>query len=584
MHESDGTAVSVEIPVFDREFFTGKESFTRIGHGQIGGKAQGLAAIHSELGRHALYSDFPGITVEIPRLSVITTQHFDSFMAQNDLYDVALSGDVDERIVHHFLAADLPADLTGDLWALIAKVHTPLAVRSSSLLEDSLNTPFAGIYETKMIANNEHDAESRFHKLVEAIKFVYASTFFKQAKAYARATGHRIEEEKMAVILQEVVGLKHGQRFYPNISGVGRSYNYYPTGKAQPQEGVVDLALGLGKTIVDGGRCWNYSPAHPRVNPPFNSMTDLLKQSQTTFWAVNMGTPEKHNPFSEAEYLAEYNLSDAEYDNVLSSLASTFDPSSSRLTVGTGRSGPRVLTFAPILHLSVFPLNQLIKTLLPICESSAGGQVEIEFAVTIDHLNRQPARFSLLQVRRMAAVYEPVVLDEARLDSPELLMKTRRVLGNGTSNGIYDIVYLNPESFDFSQSEKVVPVLERLNQQLSDSGRPYLLLGFGRWGSSDPWLGVPVKWPQISGAKVIVEAEHAQRPVDFSQGSHFFHNVSNMQIMYLSIPNMAPAMLDWEWLKAQPVVAENHHVRHVRLTKPLSATVSLMQGWGVVSR
>lgn len=584
MQKQSPSAGSLDIPLFDREFFTGRESFTRMGHGQIGGKAKGLAAIHAELSHHTLYRDFPGITVEIPRLTVITTLYFDRFMEQNQLFEIALSGESDERIAHHFIMADLPADLTGDLWTLISRIHTPLAVRSSSLLEDSLNTPFAGIYETKMIPNNAPDAKSRFQKLVEAIKFVYASTFFKQARAYAEATGNRIEDEKMAVILQEVVGMRHGQRFYPSISGVGRSYNYYPTGRAQPEEGVVSLALGLGKTIVDGGRSWAYSPAHPKVNPPFNSTADLLKKTQTQFWAVNMGPPEKHDPIAETEYMAEYTLADAEYDNVLSPLASTYDPASDRLTVGTGRNGPRVLTFAPVLRLSVFPLNPLLKAIFPICEASAGGSVEIEFAVTLDHLRREPARFSLLQVRRMAHEEEEIDIDAVHVNSRSTLMKSNLVLGNGLREDIRDIVYLSPDLFDFSQSARIVPALEALNRRLAEEQRPYMLIGFGRWGSSDPWLGVPVKWPQISGAKVIVEADHPARPVDFSQGSHFFHNVSNLRVMYFSIPSGGSCALDWDWLNAQTPHLEMECIRHLRLAKPLTAAISMKKGWGVIVR
>ncbi len=337
------------IPRFNREFFGPGERFTTIGDGELGGKAQGLAFIKDFLATDLDPSRFPGIDVQVPTLVVITTQMFDLFMERNDLNDIALSDMPDDRIAHAFQKADLPVEMLGDLRALIEKVHTPLAVRSSSLLEDALYQPFAGVYATKMIPNNQHDPAQRFHRLMEAIKFVYASTFFKTARGYIRATDHDVESEKMAVILQEVVGRRHGDRFYPHISGVARSFNFYPVGRARPEEGVVNLALGLGKTIVDGGITWTYSPAHPSAPPPYGSIGDLMKNSQLRFWAVNMGRPPEYNPIAETEYLLQADIGQAEYDGTLKVTASTYNAQSDRLTMGIGNQGPRVLNFAPLL-------------------------------------------------------------------------------------------------------------------------------------------------------------------------------------------------------------------------------------------
>ena len=570
------------VPQFKREFFTGKECFTRIGAGEIGGKAHGLLTIMRKINHMSGQGECAEAEVGIPRLSVITTHFFDLFMEQNSLYDLPYADMADERIAHHFQAAVLPADLSGDLYGLISKVHTPLAVRSSSLLEDSLETPFAGIYATKMIPNNQPDTESRFHKLVEAIKYVYSSTFFKQARDYAAATGNDIFLEKMAVIIQEVAGIRRNDRFYPTISGVARSYNFYPFGRAKPEQGIVQLALGLGKTIVDGGLSWSFSPAHPTIDPPHNSVQDLLKQTQTAFWAVNMGGIAQYDPVNEDEYLVQGNLADAEYDNVLSKIASTYDAHSDRVYIGTGRQGPRIVSFGPVLHFNEPPLTRILKKLLPVCEEAAGGKVEIEFAVTIDRAKGNEARFRLLQVRRMALSDAEVDIGEEGADRESMVACSNIVLGNGRYDDIRDIVYVKPEAFDFGKTALIAGQLETINRQLLEQKRLYMLAGFGRWGSTDPWLGIPVAWGQISGAKVIVESFHGDKSIDFSQGSHFFHNISNLHIMYLYIKKHTDCFVDWKWLAAQQTVSETEYINHIRLKKPATVIVSLKQKRGVV--
>ena len=417
---TDLHTVVAELPSFDRHFWDGAFHFTRIGTGAMGGKATGLNFAKDLLAREIAASDFPGIEINVPTMAVIATDCFDEFIARNHLGELPVEEMPDDRIGLAFEQADLPVELLGDLRALITQVKTPLAIRSSSLLEDALNRPFAGVYATKMIPNNQFDPDSRFRRLVEAIKFVYASTFFREARDYIKTTGCDPSEEKMAVIIQEVVGLRHGDRFYPDVSGVARSYNFYPTGTARPEEGVASLALGLGKTIVDGGVSWTFSPAYPKNPPPFGSVQELLRGTQTDFWAINMGKAPAYDPVSETEYMVLGSLKEAETDDVLRHLASTFDPVRDRVIPGTGARGARILDFAPLLVLEQFPINRLIQALLKAAETALGANVEIEFALTIQDSRGQPpqARLGFLQVRPMVVSEEVVDVSVADLSDP----------------------------------------------------------------------------------------------------------------------------------------------------------------------
>lgn len=562
---------------FDQGFLSATARLCTIGKGSIGGKAQGLADIRKVFRSELDPAKYPGIKIDIPPLVVVCTDVFDAFMAQNHLYEVAYSDLPDEQIAYAFQKAELPFEVLGDIRKLITEIHSPLAVRSSSLLEDSKYKPFAGVYATKMIPNKEFDPDTRFRQLVEAIKFVYASTYLKTAKNYCRSVGNRIEEEKMAVILQKMVGKRYHDRFYPELSGVARSYNYYPMGPAKPDDRIVNLALGLGKIIVDGGISWPYSPAYPKVEPPFGSIKELLKGTQTMFWAVNMGRPVEYDPIQETEYLLEENLLAAEQDGVLRHLASTYNPQSGRLTPGTGAPGPRALTFAPLLVLKELPLNELVADLLVICEQAFGGAVEIEFAMTLN-----PHELGFLQVRSMAVPEDEVEIMEAELEGEDVFLASDSAFGNGIVNAIEDIVFIKPESFELRHTRAVVSELEKFNGALLDSNRPYLLIVFGRLGTADPWLGIPVKFGQISGAKVIVEATKENIKVELSQGSHFFHNIINLNIKYFTIPYSSPYQIDWEWLHEQEVVDESRFVCHVRLKQPLRVVVNGQTSKGVI--
>ncbi len=579
------TSGSDSIPFFGRDFLESAETFTRIGGGGLGGKAEGLISAQSTLLRIAQDNPFHGVSVGIPRLTVLGTDVFDAFMERNHLFDVAVSDLSDRRIAHAFQQAQLPSEHLGDLRSLIEEVRTPLAVRSSSLLEDALHRPFAGVYETKMIPNHQPDASSRFHRMTEAIKLIYASTFFRGAKAYRQVVGETAESEKMGVILQEIVGERHGDRFYPHLSMVCRSYNYYPTGRARPEQGVVNLALGLGKTIVDGGVCWSYCPAYPKVPPPFGSTRQLLNETQSRFWAVNMGPPPPYDPIAETEYLVEGELADAEYDGTLRHLASTYDAGSDRLVPGVGRDGPRVLDYSPLLTLGDIPLNEMVNTVLVACEEDLGVKVEVELAMTLPAGLEGEVRLGFLQLRPMVAPEEAVDLQPGELERPEVVVATQRAMGNGKLQTIRDVVFTRPDTFEARNTRVIAGQIDKENLSLVREGRPYLLIGFGRWGSSDPWLGIPVTWSQVSGAKAIVEATLPAMNVEPSQGSHFFHNLSSFQVSYFTVrPGWDRGIIDWEWLQSQETVTQTEHLHHVHLAEPLLVRVDGRTGMGVITR
>ncbi|MFI5144756.1 MAG: PEP/pyruvate-binding domain-containing protein [Ignavibacteria bacterium] len=567
--ETENSKKQSNFASFDRKFFDSTNDFSIIGHGSIGGKAKGLAYIKKIISENINYNEFPDFSINIPRLTVLTTGVFDDFMRSNDLFQVAYGDSDDGVIAMEFQKANIPASVVGDLRSLVNSVTSPLAIRSSSMLEDAMYHPFAGIYETKMIPNNQLDPDSRFRKLTEAIKFVFASTFFKNAKDYVKATNNKISDEKMAVIIQEVVGRRYGDRFYPNISGVGRSVNIYPIGKSKPEEGVVNLALGLGKTIVDDGISWSFSPFHPKAKPPFASINALLDETQKKFWSVNMGKPSAYDPTKETEYLLENEISSAETDGTLSYIASTFDAASEKIVPGIIRKGPRAIDFAPILDLNTVPLNKVIKTILKMCEEASGTAVEIEFAVTLDNENGLPARFGFLQVRPMVVSLKQVKITDEDLADENLLLSSAKVMGNAVLNNIDDIIFVKPGSFESKYTTLISREIEELNREMQNAGKKYLLIGFGRWGSSDPWLGIPVKWGQISNAKVIVESMLPNMNVELSQGSHFFHNITSFEVLYFSLKEDTDNNIDWNWLNEQEIVTEKNYVKHVRCKQPL---------------
>jgi len=556
---------ATELPLFDRKFWDGTFRCTQIGTGALGGKASGLVFIKDLLAQQINPALFQYVEITVPTMAVIATDCFDQFIAQNRLSQLSFEDMPDARIAHAFQKADLPMELLGDLRALTVQVKTPLAIRSSSLLEDALGRPFAGVYATKMIPNNQPDADSRFRRLVEAIKFVYASTYFREARDY-RATGATSADEKMAVIIQEVVGLRRGDRFYPDVAGVARSYNYYALDPARPEDGVVTLALGLGKTIVDGGLAWTFSPAYPQKPPPFASIDNMLDATQKDFWAVNMGKPPAYDPASETEYLVNATLSDAESDGTLDMLASTYNPERDRVVPGINSKGPRILNFAPMLVQEQFPVNPLVRALLTASEQTLDTKVEIEFALTFESQRGEisRARLGFLQVRSMVVSDEVVDVPAEVLMDPRAIVASDMVIGNGATTDIQDIVFVRPEAFSPMITPAIAQQLGTINRELQQQQRPYVLIGFGRWGSSHPSLGIPVDWSQISGARTIVEATLPEMNVELSQGSHFFHNLSSFRTNYFMVRHGGPYGIHWTWLNQQPVVHETELLRHVR--------------------
>lgn len=573
-----------ELPVFDRKFWDGTFRCTQIGSGAIGGKATGLVFIKDLLAQHIDPASFSDVDINVPTMAVVATDCFDQFIAQNRLAELPFEGMSDDRIAHAFQKGDLPVELLGDLRALIVQVKTPLAIRSSSLLEDALERPFAGVYATKMIPNNQPDPDTRFRRLVEAIKFVYASTYFREARDYLRTTGTTPGGEKMAAIIQEVVGRRRGDRFYPDISGVARSYNFYAFEPARPEDGVVTLALGLGKTIVDGGIAWTFSPKYPKKPPPFASVQELLKGTQTEFWAVNMGKPPAYDPVSETEYLVPASLPDAEADEALYFLASTYDPDRDRVVPGIGSRGPRILNFAPLLVQEELPLNDLMKALLHASEKTVNAKVEIEFAITLQGRRggRPRTRLGFLQVRSMVVSDQVVDVTVEELSDPRAIVASDRAMGNGSADDIQDIVFVRPDNFSPLHTPAIAQQLELVNRELQQQHRPFLLIGFGRWGSSHSSLGIPVDWSQISGARAIVEATLPEMNVELSQGSHFFHNLSSFRASYFMVQHERRLGIDWDWLNRQPVVHETEFIRHVRPPERVAVRVDGRTARGVI--
>lgn len=562
-----------DLPPFDRHLFDPSRRLSRLGGGELGGKAHGLRLAAEILSHRAGDLKGLGFEFDVPALVALGTDLFDTFIERNGLQPEDSS---DEAIKRAFQHASVPAELAGDLTALATEARVPLAVRSSSLLEDALGQPFAGVYGTKMIPGNQIQASARLRSLLDAVKFVWASTFFEAARAYRRSTHG---EEKMAVLVQEVVGRAYGERFYPDISGVARSLDFYPQGRSRPEDGIVHLALGLGKTIVDGDLTWSFSPARPAIGPPFGSVRDKMDTTQTRFWAVHTGPPPAYDPMAETEYLVRPGLAEAESDGTLRYAASTYDPASDRLVPGTGRLGPRVLDFAPLLVHGEIPLAAAIRVLLDLCQESLGSPVEIEFALSLPPGG--PRRFGFLQVRPLAVGNEKINVSEEDLAAPTAVVASRTALGNGRL-ALSDVVYVDPDAFEAVRTREIAEEIAALNRRLLGEGRPYLLIGFGRWGSSDPWLGIPVRWDQISGARAIVEAALPGMSPEPSQGSHFFHNLSSFGVCYLTVPMGRD--VDWDWLRRQPEHGRSAHVRHVRLAAPLEIAVDGRTGRGVIRR
>ena len=556
-------------------------SFLRIGSGSLGGKARGLAFVRHLLRTRRITRRFPGVRISVPPAVVIATDLFDQFLAENNLSDFALHCDDDTEIQQRFLDAALPVPLQESLRAFLSEVDYPLAIRSSSLLEDSQYQPFTGVYETFMLGNQQSNVEARLGELSEAIKRVYASTFSQHAKAYVRATPYRLEEEKMAVILQQVVGTAHGSRFYPDFSGVVRSHNFYPVEPMTFADGIAAVALGLGRTVVDGGKCLSFCPRYPRNLLQFSSVEDILANTQTEFCALELdGVPHGAGPGHLRE--ARFGLDVAEADGTLHAVASTYSADNHAVYDGLSRPGARVVTFAPMLKHGIFPLAAILELLVRAGEDALGNPVEIEFAVRLPRAE-EPAEFGFLQIRPLTLARDNQDLSIDEVDSSQLICKSKKVLGNGRIENLHDIVVVDSHRFERSRSQEVARAVAHFNATLSADNRPYLLIGVGRWGSNDPWLGIPVEWDEISGARAIIEAGFHDFRVTPSQGSHFFQNLTAFQVGYFTVnPDAGEGSVDWQWLAEQPAVEEQGCVRHLQFPAPLRVIMNSRTSQGII--
>jgi CheY-like chemotaxis protein len=564
---------------FDRSSFDFSSDFYRIGGGSIGGKARGVAFLRRMIGEYELRNRFPGVEIHVPPTVVIGTQVFDAFLEDNDLRSFALDCTDEAEIVRRFEEAPLPADVELDLAAFIDQARWPLAVRSSSLLEDSQHQPFTGVYDTLMFANDSADTGDRLRALTRAIKRVYASTFGSAAKGYIAATPYRLEEEKMAVMLQRVVGAARGERFYPDFAGVVRSYNFYPVEPMTAEDGIAAVALGLGRAVVGEGSSLRFCPRCPQNLPELSTVKDVLSNTQRQFWALPLG-PQNGRPAMREK---AYDLAAAEADGVLAAVASTYSPENDAIYDGTSRTGPRVVTFAPILKLGLFPLAEILCALMELGEDGLGTAVEIEFAATLATRPGTKHEFGVLQMRPMSLMSEAESLEIGPIVEGSAVAYSRRVLGTGRIEGIRDLVVVDFNRFERAHSVDTAAEIGRLNARLVSSGTPYVLIGVGRWGSRDPWLGIPVNWDQVSGARVIVEAGLRDLQVTPSQGSHFFQNLTAFNVGYFTVnPELGEGYVDWEWLDAQPHASAVAHVRHIRLDEPLLVTMNGKKGEGVI--
>ncbi len=573
-----------------------REPHTRLGHGSLGGKARGLAFFNMLLADMDA-EDFGGLAVSVPKMVTLTTDHFDEFLGRNNLRDFAIHCKDDQEIIQQFLDTRLPDELADDLAFILERMTEPLAVRSSSLLEDSMHQRLAGIYSTLMLPNNAPNRSRRLREVCGAVKLVWASTFSSNARAYLKNTGKHVGEEKMGVIIQELVGDYHEDRFYPDFSGVVQSYNFYPIGPQSAEDGVAHLALGFGRIVVDGGLALRFSPGHPEVLPQFANPKTLLDRSQRGFFALDM---ERHCSALEADLFSTmtfYDLKVAEADGTLKALGSVFDTDEQRIVDNLRHAGPRVITFNNILKHKAIPLPEALIKLLQLGQKGFGGAVEIEIAVDMGDWGRRirrgakrmPPHLYVLQIRPFASSAQMVTGPGISFPQGDILCATELSLGNGISSDICDIVYVRYDRWEASRNQKIADEVGKINEALIDLDRPYLLIGPGRWGTGDEWLGIPVDWGQISNARVIVEASPKGYDVEPSQGTHFFQNITALKVAYLTLPagklNAAgPQFLDRAWLDAQTAHLETEHLRWLQLSEPVTTVLEGRHGRGVIAK
>ena len=568
---------------FSPETYNDTIWFSRLGNGSIGGKARGLAFINHVLQNYNLYNEWEGVRVMVPRTLVITTEYFDRFIIENGLQYVINADITDAEILSEFVASTLPQELTDALRAFIRAVKKPLAVRSSSKLEDSYFQPFAGIYSTYMIPHTENE-DQQLRLLSKAIKSVYASVYFASSRAYITATANVISEEKMAIVLQEICGSEDGGYFFPTLSGVARSLNFYPIGYERAEEGIAKVAFGLGKAVVDGEQVLRFCPKYPQHILQTSTPELTMRETQQTMYALNLQPDKFKTSIDDAVNLEKINIADCTNFRNLKQVASTWDMQSMRLTDSPLAEGIKVVTFARILKYNTFPLAEIISRLLEIGQNEMKTCVEIEFAANLDR-GKRFAIFNVLQIRPIAAAAAETNMDWDSVDSASSLIYSESALGTGYVEGITDVIYLKREAFDPSKTQIMADQITRLNAKMREEGRGYLLVGFGRWGSSNPWLGVPIKWSDISEVKAIVECGLDNFRIEPSQGTHFFQNMTSFGVGYMTVnPYAGDGVLDFETLDAMQAVEQTEYIRHVRFCKPLTICIDGVKNRAVVNK
>jgi CheY-like chemotaxis protein len=569
---------------FRKEIFDPKNSFARIGGGSLGGKARGLGFINSLIANYNIKSLFKGVEISVPSAVVLGTEVFDQFMHDNNLESFAFHETNDIMITLKFIEAfHFPKEIKQKLYDFLEITKEPLAVRSSSLLEDAQFQPFAGVYQTYMLPNSNPDIKIRLEELLQTIKAVYASTYHQKAKDYMKATAYRLEEEKMAVIVQRLVGSEHKRKFYPDFAGVGKSFNFYPVPPQKSDDGIALVALGLGKTVVEGGNTVRFCPRFPKHLLQFFSTKETLMHAQQDFYALDLDGELDHHPESTKDpHVKKYDLLESEADGTLYTVGSTYSPEEEAVYDGISREGIRVVTFAPILKHKIFPLPEILNMLLGLGTWGMGSPVEIEFAVNLSVPPDKPKEFAMLQMRPLVISRE---LDELNIEiKPEdLICQSSQVLGNGATDDIYDLVLVDNNKFNRSNSKAIAMEISKLNSKLLSEKKPYILIGIGRWGSLDPWLGIPVTWDQIAGAAAIVESGFKDFEVEPSQGSHFFQNITSFRVGYFTIDaSHKIGFIDWDWLLSQPVVEELEFTKHLKFDNPVSVKINGHKNIGII--
>ncbi|WP_320008570.1 PEP/pyruvate-binding domain-containing protein [Maridesulfovibrio sp.] len=576
MQRQQGVIVSFNPKDFDPD-----TDFLKIGSGSLGGKARGMAFICSMLARNSwLHEKYDDIVITAPRTLTIGTSGFDDFMEMNDLSHLATTDLEDEQVTEIFSEAFFPGWIEAQLWAYLQEVKYPLSIRSSSLLEDAQYQAYAGLYQTYMIPNDHADIEQRLKQLVSAIKLVWASTYYKAPKSFSQRVNQRTDEEKMAVIIQEVAGQQYGDYYFPAIAGVGQSYNYYPFGKMKPEHGVATIALGIGKSVVDGEQCIRFSPKYPKILPQCPTLQDSLKNAQTSFYALRMGNGELYDIHGNAN-LEKLDIADFEDTLPVRRLASTYLAEEGRIRDTAAIPGPKVVLFAPVLKHKLIPLPGVLTDVLKLAEKGMGGPVEMEFCINLYEDGRKP-EFNLLQLRPMSARADLNRIEISEQELKEAVCVSTHALGNAEKDDIVDILIVRPECFDVSKTRQIALEISRINGQLVKQKRKYLLAGPGRWGSADHWLGIPVEWPDISNVSAIIETSNESLKVEPSQGSHFFHNITTLGINYLMVLDKPGNRIDWEWFADQHIIEKGDYISHLRLPAPVILKVDGKSSQGVV--